>query len=97
MDDQVIICRCEEITYGEIKQAIKEGAVTLDGIKRMTRAGKGLCQGRTCRMLINQIIREETQKEPSGDQFSSCRPPVRTVSIEEIMNVGEQVCGEVQR
>lgn len=89
MDDQVIICRCEEITYGEIKQAIREGVTTLDGIKRMTRAGKGSCQGRTCRMLVNQIIREETQKELSGDQFSSCRPPVRTVCIGEIINEGE--------
>ena len=49
MEDHVIICRCEEITYGEIKQAIRDGATTLDGIKRVTRAGKGLCQGRTCR------------------------------------------------
>ena len=47
MEDHVIICRCEEITYGEIKQAIRDGATTLDGIKRVTRAGKGLCQGRT--------------------------------------------------
>lgn len=45
MEDHVIICRCEEITYGEIKQAIRDGATTLDGIKRVTRAGKGLCQG----------------------------------------------------
>ena len=55
MEDHVIICRCEEITYGEIKQAIRDGATTLDGIKRVTRAGKGLCQGRTCRTLITQI------------------------------------------
>ena len=37
MEDHVIICRCEEITYGEIKQAIRDGATTLDGIKRVTR------------------------------------------------------------
>lgn len=44
MEDHVIICRCEEITYGEIKQAIRDGATTLDGIKRVTRAGKGLAR-----------------------------------------------------
>lgn len=48
-DKDIIICRCEEITKGEIIQAIRDGATTVDGIKRMTRAGKGLCQGRTCR------------------------------------------------
>lgn len=90
MDDHVIICRCEEITYGEIKQAIKEGATTLDGVKRMTRAGKGLCQGRTCRTLINQILQAETRTEPSGEHFSSCRPPVRTICLEEIMNMKKE-------
>lgn len=67
MDDNIIICRCEEITYGEIKQAIREGARTIDGIKRMTRAGKGLCQGRTCRAVIIQILRQEVKKMPEGE------------------------------
>lgn len=89
MEDHVIICRCEEITYGEIKKAILEGATTLDGIKRMTRAGKGLCQGRTCRALINEIIRQELGDYPLGKDFSSSRPPVRTVSIENLMDEGE--------
>ena len=62
MDDNIIICRCEEITYGEIMQAIREGARTIDGIKRMTRAGKGMCQGRTCRAVIIQLLRQEVKK-----------------------------------
>ena len=33
MDDNTIICRCEEVTLGEIKQAIKDGARTVDGVK----------------------------------------------------------------
>ena len=66
MEDHVIICRCEEITYGEIKQAIRDGATTLDGIKRVTRAGKGLCQGRTCRTLITQILNQELGRAPEG-------------------------------
>ena len=55
-DKDIIICRCEEITKGEIIQAIRDGATTVDGIKRMTRAGKGLCQGRTCRPLVEAIL-----------------------------------------
>ena len=39
-DKDIIICRCEEITKGEIIQAIRDGATTVDGIKRMTRSGK---------------------------------------------------------
>lgn len=86
MKDSTIICRCEEITYGEICEAIRNGATTLDGVKRMTRAGKGLCQGRTCRTLITQILKEETGKMPEGRDFASIRPPVRPVTIKEMMN-----------
>jgi NAD(P)H-nitrite reductase large subunit len=44
-DDNMIVCRCEEITVGEIKKAIKEGARDVVGVKRRVRAGMGLCQG----------------------------------------------------
>lgn len=89
MEDDVIICRCEEITYGEIKQAIREGATTLDGIKRVTRAGKGLCQGRTCRTLITQILNQELDKITEGSEYSSMRPPVRPTSIGNMMSKKE--------
>lgn len=89
MEDHTIICRCEEITYGEIKQAIRDGATTLDGVKRMTRAGKGLCQGRTCRTLVSQILRQELGREPKGEDLSTFRPPVRTIRVENMMSKGE--------
>ncbi len=53
-----IVCRCEEITLGEIKRAITENpkATTVDGIKRRTRAGMGRCQGGFCQPTITKII-----------------------------------------
>ena len=58
-DDDLVICRCEEITKGEIKDAIRNGMRTLNGIKRITRAGMGLCQGQTCQQLVTRILAEE--------------------------------------
>ena len=76
-DDNVVICRCQEVTKGEIRQAIAEGALTVDGVKRRTRAGMGLCQGKTCYRLVAKIISEETGK-PMSELFpSTARPPVR--------------------
>ena len=72
-DEDIIICRCEEITKGEILQAIRDGATTVDGIKRMTRAGKGLCQGRTCRTLVEGILAAELGKMPPAEQYPSTR------------------------
>ena len=80
-DDNIIICRCEEVTLGEIKQAIREGARDVTGIKRRTRAGMGLCQGRTCEKLIQQIIKEELGKKVEEIGTSTFRPPVRPVTF----------------
>jgi glycerol-3-phosphate dehydrogenase len=57
-----IICRCEEVSRGEIQDAIHSviPATTLDAIKRRTRAGMGRCQGGFCTPLIAQILEEET-------------------------------------
>lgn len=60
MDHDVIICRCQEITYGEILQAIKEGATSVTGVKKRVGSGMGICQGKNCEKLISRIISEET-------------------------------------
>lgn len=82
--DDMIVCRCEEVTVGEIKKAIREGARDVVGIKRRTRAGMGLCQGRTCEKLVQQIIAQELGISPKEAGTSSARPPVRPVSFGEL-------------
>lgn len=80
-EDKIIICRCEEITLGEIKKAIREGAHDADSVKRMTRAGMGLCQNKTCYSLIARIISTETGKKLYEITPFKSRPPVRPVKI----------------
>ena len=60
-----IVCRCEEITEGEILDAIHRplGATTLDGIKRRTRAGMGRCQAGFCTPKTMEILSKELQME----------------------------------
>ncbi|MFV0466925.1 MAG: NAD(P)/FAD-dependent oxidoreductase [Lachnospiraceae bacterium] len=56
-----IICRCETISRGEIIDAIRSPipAVTVDAIKRRTRAGMGRCQGGFCGPRVLAIVAEE--------------------------------------
>ena len=54
-----IICRCETITEGEIVEAIRRGARSLDGVKRRTRAGMGRCQGGFCSPRVMEILSRE--------------------------------------
>ena len=54
-----IICRCETISEGEIVEAIRRGARSLDGVKRRTRAGMGRCQGGFCSPRVMEILSRE--------------------------------------
>jgi bacterioferritin-associated ferredoxin len=78
-DDDLVICRCEEVTKGEIKEAIRNGMRTLNGVKRITRAGMGLCQGQTCQRLVSQILAEELGIPPVEVEPTTTRAPVRPV------------------
>jgi NAD(P)H-nitrite reductase large subunit len=80
-DKDLIICRCEEVTLQDIKDAIKGGARTVAGIKRRTRAGMGLCQGKTCRRLLEKILAEELGLKAEDLPPTGFRPPVRPIPI----------------
>ena len=80
-DDDMIICRCEEITKGEIKAAIRNGMHTVNGVKRITRAGMGLCQGQTCQRLVIRIIAEELRKSVADIEPTTARGPVRPLRM----------------
>lgn len=54
-----IVCRCEMVSVREIKEAIKRGTQTLDGVKFRTRAQAGRCHGGFCTARIITILAEE--------------------------------------
>jgi len=80
--DNLTICRCEEVTQAEIKEAIKLGLTTINEVKRFTRAGMGLCQGKICWRLVMSLLSQETGRPPSELMPPTCRPPTRPVSLE---------------
>jgi len=57
--DDAIVCRCERVTAGEIREMLRLGVRDLNELKARTRAGFGSCGGKTCRTLIPRIIRSE--------------------------------------
>jgi len=81
MNRDVIICRCEDVTYGEIVDAIDEGLTTTEEIKRILRCGMGPCQGRTCSRLIARIVAEKTGEKVADVPYPAVRPPSKPVEI----------------
>lgn len=54
-----IVCRCEQVTEGEIIEAIQRGADTIDSIKHVTRAGMGRCQGGFCGVPVLNLLAKQ--------------------------------------
>ena len=79
--EDTIVCRCEEVKVKDIKKALEEGATTIAGIKRRTRAGMGLCQGRTCSKLVTRMISEYLSEKPSEIRPDTARSPVKPVTF----------------
>jgi len=58
-DDNIIVCRCERVSVGEIRKWIRAGVRDFNELKALTKVGMGACGGKTCTSLIEKIFREE--------------------------------------
>ena len=87
MDDRdILICRCEEVTKGEIRQAVHDGMYTITEVRRYLRTGMGLCQGQTCGRLVKGIIAKELGVSPMELESATARAPMRPVEMEILAN-----------
>ncbi len=59
LTDDMVVCRCERVTAGEIRELIRRGYRDVNEIKTVTRAGMGSCGSKTCAPLIRRLFREE--------------------------------------
>ncbi len=80
-DDDMLICRCEEVTKGEIRQAVHAGMFTIEEIRRFLRSGMGLCQGQTCGKLVKGIVARELKVSPLEIEPATSRAPMRPTEM----------------
>lgn len=90
-DDDMMICRCEEVTKGEIRKAIHEGMFTLTEIRRYLRTGMGLCQGQTCSKLVKSIVAKELGLTPGDLEPAVSRAPMRPIEMKILGNDRKEV------
>jgi len=89
-DEEIIICRCEDITLDEIRRAIRQGYTDFEELKRYLRVGMGPCQGRTCTSLIRRELARFLGKSVAEIQPPTKRPPAVNVLIGVIHAGGEK-------
>ena len=81
MENENIICRCEEVTERDIREAVQNGCRTITEVKHWTRAGMGICQGLTCTRLVERILCEAQGISPAGLEKRSVRQPLRPLPL----------------
>lgn len=80
-DDATIVCRCEEITAGSLREQIRAGASDMDQIRGLVRCGMGSCQGRTCSGTLARLIKEQCTQSLASPVPFRARPPLRPLPL----------------
>ena len=84
LDDDTLVCRCEEVPYQRIRRAVgKLGATGIRSVMLLTRTGMGCCQGRTCGPAVAALLATLTGREPSEDDLAAIarRPLAQPVTL----------------
>jgi bacterioferritin-associated ferredoxin len=88
MSRETIVCRCEDVSREEILEVIRNGATSIEEVKRLLRCGMGHCQGRGCARLIAQMICQETGKQIGELQWPTSRPPLIPIPLGHLAQTG---------
>ncbi|MAM56005.1 MAG: FAD/NAD(P)-binding oxidoreductase [Salinicola sp.] len=80
-DDDVVVCRCEEISAGEIRRVAKLGCAGPNQMKSFTRCGMGPCQGRLCGLTVSEILAAENDQSLEQTGYYRLRPPFKPITL----------------
>ncbi len=86
-DDAVTICRCEEVTAGQVRQAVRIGCEGPNQVKSFLRCGMGPCQGRLCGLTVTELIAAERSLAPQAVGYYRVRPPVKPITLAELASL----------
>jgi len=87
--DDTVVCRCEDITIGDIKKGIANGYTDPLALKSGMRVSMGNCQGRTCGPMVYDLLHLLTESSPEAIGTFKARPPLKPISIEALANFNQ--------
>jgi len=79
--DETIVCRCEEVSAGEIRAMARLGCTGPNQSKSFSRCGMGPCQGRLCGLTVAELLAEAHVKPLAEVGYYRIRPPIKPVSL----------------
>ena len=85
--NDTIVCRCEDVTLGDVRSAIADGAREAAQVKLWTRSGMGPCQGRMCHGSIANALCRSTGKSIEDIGAYGVRAPVKPLDVEALLRL----------
>lgn len=82
--EDTLVCRCEEVTAGQIRAAAKANAPGPNQVKSFLRTGMGPCQGRVCGLAVTALVAESSGRGPEEIGYFRIRPPLKPLSLSEL-------------
>ena len=92
--DETLVCRCEEVTAGHIREMAGLGCLGPNQTKFFSRCGMGPCQGRVCGTVVTQILATSLGKTPEVIGAYRIRAPLKPVPMSAVAGLAFQSLGE---
>lgn len=88
--DEVIVCRCEEVSAGDIRRYAALGCTGPNQTKAFGRSGMGPCQGRYCSLCVTEILAAETLQSQDAVGSYRIRAPLKPVTLAEMASLSQR-------
>ncbi len=85
-ENATLVCRCEEINAGQVREAARMGCVGPNQVKAFTRCGMGPCQGCLCGSTVAALVADETNIAIEEVGYFRVRPPFKPITLGELSN-----------
>jgi len=82
--DSVIVCRCEEVSAGQLRRFTELGCQGPNQTKAFGRCGMGPCQGRLCGLTVTEVIAHARAVPPGAVGYYRVRPPIKPITLGEL-------------
>lgn len=92
--DDVTVCRCESVTAGAIRAAVRTGCLGANQAKAYTRCGMGPCQSRTCATVLAAVVADERGVSLAQVEPLRIRPPLKPLSLGELATLATEEFSE---
>ena len=82
--DDVVVCRCEEVTAGDLRGFVALGCAGPNQAKSFGRCGMGPCQGRMCGLTVTEVIAKARGVSAADVGYYRIRPPIKPITLGEL-------------